>query len=259
MFISPNGTKLWVPNVRDGLKLVEGDMFCDFGVLLDKYVKYAGVAGFGVRKGQTLKKNGAVTHKYLRCNRAGQPQTKKVFDSVSEASLNVRQSSFMVSDCKAHLLAGFCKETNMYKVLRHVEGHNHSLIASYNMDLAKGSRKLPFSTKQFIHNMSLNRVGPVKAHNFMVSMMGGHHNVRGTSTDFKNFTRSIRLYIGDRDSQMLLDRLEERAKCLPEFYFDFVVRDGRLHSIFWADELSKINYEAFGDVLAFDATYQTNK
>ncbi|XP_035840166.1 protein FAR1-RELATED SEQUENCE 5-like [Helianthus annuus] len=33
----------------------------------------------------------------------------------------------------------------------------------------------------------------------------------------------------------------------------------QLRSIFWADEISKINYEVFGDVLAFDATYHTNK
>ncbi|KAD3642302.1 hypothetical protein E3N88_31526 [Mikania micrantha] len=41
-----------------------------------------------------------------------------------------------------------------------------------------------------------------------VSMKGGHHNVKGIPTDFRNFSRAIRLLIGNRDSQLLLDRCE---------------------------------------------------
>ncbi|KAD3336410.1 hypothetical protein E3N88_31929 [Mikania micrantha] len=32
-----------------------------------------------------------------------------------------------------------------------------------------------------------------------------------------------------------------------------------LRHVFWVDEISRKNYEVFGDVLAFDATYYTNK
>ncbi|XP_022022514.1 protein FAR1-RELATED SEQUENCE 5-like isoform X2 [Helianthus annuus] len=83
--------------------------------------------------------------------------------------------------------------------------------------------------------------------------------VRGTPTDFKDWSQSVRLYIGDRDAQFVIDHLKERSESLPDFYYDFVVEKGQLRSIFWADEISKINYEVFGDVLAFDATYHTNK
>ncbi|XP_021975531.1 uncharacterized protein LOC110870660 [Helianthus annuus] len=93
----------------------------------------------------------------------------------------------------------------------------------------------------------------------LVSLMGGHHNVRGTPTDFKNWSQSVRLYVGDRDAQLLIDHLKERSESLPDFYYEFVVEKGQLRLIFWADEISKINYEVFGDVLAFDATYHTNK
>uniref|UniRef100_A0A251RS77 Putative MULE transposase domain, FHY3/FAR1 family n=1 Tax=Helianthus annuus TaxID=4232 RepID=A0A251RS77_HELAN len=107
--------------------------------------------------------------------------------------------------------------------------------------------------------MSLNIIDPVVSQRVLVSMMGGHHNVRGTPTDFKNLSQSVRLYIGDRDAQLVIDRLKERSESLPDFYYEFVVEKGQLRSIFWADEISKINYEVFGDVLAFDATYHTNK
>ncbi|XP_021985316.1 protein FAR1-RELATED SEQUENCE 5-like [Helianthus annuus] len=37
------------------------------------------------------------------------------------------------------------------------------------------------------------------------------------------------------------------------------MENGEIRHMFCAGEISKINYQAFGDVLAFDATYQTNK
>ncbi|XP_035835872.1 protein FAR1-RELATED SEQUENCE 5-like [Helianthus annuus] len=137
--------------------------------------------------------------------------------------------------------------------------HNHELVESYNRDLSKISRKLSFSTKQFIHNMSLNRIGPMRAYRCLVALKGGHHNVNGTPVDFKNFSHQLRIFIGERDAQVFLEHLRERFDNLPNFYFDYTVSNGKLSSVFWADEISKLNYKAFGDVLTFDATYSTNR
>ncbi|KAK9048669.1 hypothetical protein SSX86_032365 [Deinandra increscens subsp. villosa] len=256
VFISPNGTRTWCPVVDDVLKPKEGSTFASLEDVLSSYQEYAHAGGFSVRIGQRKKDpNGNVTHKYLRCNKAGKPERKLKFDSETTS----RQSTFIRTDCKAHVLVKFCSKRSVYYVLKLVEGHNHSLVEGFNRDLTKICRKLPFSTKEFIHNMSLNSVGPVKAYRLMVSMMGGHHNVHGTPNDFKNFSMKTRRFIGDRDTQLLVNRLHERSESLPEFYFDYVVSDGKLRGMFWADEISKVNYKAFGDVLAFDATYQTNK
>ncbi|KAJ0554296.1 putative MULE transposase domain, FHY3/FAR1 family [Helianthus annuus] len=65
------------------------------------------------------------------------------------------------------------------------------------------------------------------------SLKGGEHLVRGTKIDHKNFARDIREFIGERDAQMVIDKLN--------------------------DDICKCNYNAFGDVVAFDATYDTNK
>ncbi|KAK1406396.1 hypothetical protein QVD17_41693 [Tagetes erecta] len=82
--------------------------------------------------------------------------------------------------------------------------------------------------------------------------------VRGTKTDYKNFVRDIRLFIGDRDAQMIVDSLEKRVLNRQNFSFEFTVVGTELRSLFWVDDVMKCNYEAFGDVLAFDATYGTN-
>ena len=58
---------------------------------------------------------------------------------------------------------------------------------------------------------------------------------------------------------MVVDTLKSRMINLPNFFFECVVVDGELRSLFWADDVSKCNYEAFGDVLGFDATYHTDQ
>ncbi|XP_076937470.1 protein FAR1-RELATED SEQUENCE 5-like [Bidens hawaiensis] len=171
----------------------------------------------------------------------------------------VKQKTFTVTDCKAHVGVSFCHETCNFILSEFVEDHNHCLVDTFNRDLTKISRKLSFSTKTFIHQMSLNRVGPTVAHRLLVSIKDGHYNIKGTPIDFKNFYNGMRIFIGDRDSQLVIDRLKDRYECFPEFFFDITVENGKLRSIFWTDEISKLNYKAFGHVLAFDATYQTNR
>jgi hypothetical protein len=53
----------------------------------------------------------------------------------------------------------------------------------------------------------------------MVSLNGGHHNVHGIVTDFKNFSQSMRIFIGDRDAQLVVDRLKDRMQSLTDFFF----------------------------------------
>ncbi|XP_076948837.1 protein FAR1-RELATED SEQUENCE 5-like [Bidens hawaiensis] len=257
VYYSPNGSQFWRPKTDNNLKPVEDTIFKSWEDVVTMYYKYAEESGFSVRKGQTKKWKGVVTHNYLRCNKYGTPQSKRSFDSLSEPSMYVRQKTFTVTDCKAHVGVSVCCETCNFILSKFVEDHNHCLVDTFNRDLTKISRKLSFSTKKFIHQMSLNRVGPTVAHSLLVSINGGHHNIRGTPIDFKNFYNGKRIFIVDRDSHFVIDRLKDRYECCPELFFYFTVENGKLRSIFWADEIS--NYKAFGNVLAFDATYQTNR
>ncbi|XP_035843909.1 uncharacterized protein LOC118479400 [Helianthus annuus] len=257
VFDTPQGTRYWIPNVADKFIPVCGKSYPTFADVLSMYELYAFEAGFSVKKGQTKVWNGIPTHKYLRCSKYGKPQPKRTFDTLDESSVKHRRTNFTWCDCKASILVSISNDS--YTVLSFNDIHNHELVESYNRDLSKISRKLSFSTKQFIHNMSLNRIGPMRAYRCLVALKGGHHNVNGTPVDFKNFSHQLRIFIGERDAQVFLERLRERFDNLPNFYFDYTVSNGKLSSVFWADEISKLNYKAFGDVLAFDATYSTNR
>ncbi|KAD3640385.1 hypothetical protein E3N88_29608 [Mikania micrantha] len=152
-------------------------------------------------------------------------------------------------------LTGVEKEGILYE---HIENHNHGLINSDNLDLSKKKRRLNFSDKEYIAKCRLANVGPSKAHRLQVALKGAHHIVRGTKTGFKNFGRDVSMFIKKGDAQMFVNRMTKRSEKLISFMFNCHCIDYEVRSIFWADDVSKKNYKVFGDVLAFDATYQTN-
>nr|XP_043639240.1 protein FAR1-RELATED SEQUENCE 3-like [Erigeron canadensis] len=43
------------------------------------------------------------------------------------------------------------------------------------------------------------------------------------------------------------------------FAFEYKLDNSELHSIFWADNVARRNYEEFSDIMSFDATYRTNR
>nr|GEU88565.1 protein FAR1-related sequence 5-like [Tanacetum cinerariifolium] len=129
-----------------------------------------------------------------------------------------------------------------------------------NMELSRARSQLHFDDYIFIHRASLSNLGPTRAHRVKVALEGGYDKVRGTSTDYFNFRRAVNLFIEDMDAQMLEDRMCKRKKHVPEFSFEYhTLHSKELVRIFWVDETMKCNYVAFGDVVSFDATFDTNK
>lgn len=103
-------------------------------------------------------------------------------------------------------------------------------------------------------------VGPVRAFKLMKEMYGGFENVGATVVDCKNFRRDMNLFIGDRDAQMAVEKLENLEKHCEGFSVDYYMGEGdSLSGLFWADNVAKLNYKRFGDVLSFDATFRSNK
>nr|GEZ04695.1 hypothetical protein [Tanacetum cinerariifolium] len=46
---------------------------------------------------------------------------------------------------------------------------------------------------------------------------------------------------------------------VPNFTFQYRVENSELVAMFWADEVAKCNYKEFGDIVSFDATFNSNK
>ncbi|XP_022032002.1 protein FAR1-RELATED SEQUENCE 5-like [Helianthus annuus] len=258
IYITPGGTSYWIPDVPVELKPVLGRYYDTWDDVVNMYDTYADASGFSTRIGATKRVQGIVTQKYILCNRAGKPKLQDFDSSTVIAVSNCRRSRFKVTNCKARIKLSVDPITSKFCLYGFVEAHNHSLVDTDNMEFTKKRRKLDFFDQQFIHKLSLNKIGATVAHRLQCSLKGGHQNVRGTKTDYKNAARDIRLFIGERDAQMIVDTMNARKSNFPNFFFEFTVVGNELRSLFWADDVSKCNYEAFGDVLGFDATYHTN-
>nr|GEW60778.1 hypothetical protein [Tanacetum cinerariifolium] len=98
-----------------------------------------------------------------------------------------------------------------------------------------------------------------RAHNLLCSMKGGYEYVHGTIDDFKNHQRDVNVFIGESDAQRLIKKMENRQIYVPNFTFQYKVENSELVSMFWAVEVAKYNYKEFGDIVSFDATFNSNK
>ncbi|XP_022041060.1 protein FAR1-RELATED SEQUENCE 5-like [Helianthus annuus] len=261
VYETPNGTRYWTPIVPRGVKPVLKARFTTIKQAVAMYEEYAQLAGFGTRLGTSKKvKIGnevITTRRYVLCSRApvNKHKHKETNPDDIDSTSPSRRSNVKVTDCKACMKFRRIKKSTDYEIYGFVEEHNHGFTSPENLDLSLKRRKLDFSTQEFIAKCRNANLGPTKSHKVHVAIKGGHHNVHGTVVDYKNCGRDIRDFIGDRDAQMIIDKFKARSENKVNYTFDTHIDDMELQLIFWCDGVSKIVYEAFGDVLAFDATY----
>lgn len=252
----PNGERSWIPFVSPEFKPYVGAKFRTLDEVVVMYEEYAQMAGFCTRLGTTKKREGIIKTRYILCSKANKPKDQEEGCVDISSASSSRSVNFKVTDCKALIKVRLIKGSSDYEIYGFEEVHNHGPLSSNH--LTKKRRKLDFATKEFISGCRFVCVGPTKAFKLHVALKGGHHNLKGTLTDYNNFGRDIREAIADGDAQMVVDKFNERSKNVHNFTFKYRVVGTELTSLFWADNVSKINYKAFGDVLAFDATYHTN-
>nr|GEY34456.1 hypothetical protein [Tanacetum cinerariifolium] len=113
--------------------------------------------------------------------------------------------------------------------------------------------------KMFVVKAATNKIGVTRAYNLLSSMKGGYEYVHGTTGDFKNHQRDVNVFIGESDVQMLIKKMENRKMYVPNCTFQYKVENSKLVAMFWADEVAKCNYKEFGDMVSFDATFNSNK
>ncbi|MFS7907452.1 putative transcription factor FAR family [Helianthus anomalus] len=228
------------------------------------YEEYAQLAGFGTRLGTSKKEKIGdeliTTRRYVLCFRAKVNKHKHNEtdpDDIDSTSPS-RRSNVKVTNCKDFVKFRRIKKSAEFEIYDFVEQHNHGFTSPENLDLSLKQRKLVFSTQEFIAKCRNANLGTTKSHKVHAAIKGGYHNVHGTIVDYKNCGRDIRDFIGDRDAQMIIEKFKARSENKVNCTFDTHIDDMELQLIFWCDGVSKLNYEAFSDVLAFDATYHTN-
>ncbi|RYR10471.1 hypothetical protein Ahy_B05g078913 isoform C [Arachis hypogaea] len=95
---------------------------------------------------------------------------------------------------------------------------------------------------------------------YMAGLAGGYLLV-GFLKDAYNYIDKQRCeQIVDGDVESTIAYLEGKAKADSMLMAQYnLTKDRMLANMFWADGGSRLDYQYFGDVLAFDSTYKKNK
>ncbi|KAL9672102.1 hypothetical protein QQ045_028350 [Rhodiola kirilowii] len=259
-FVSESGTTHWIPKCPDEFKPRIGMVFQHVNDAITFYKKYAYIAGFSVRLSTTsTRSDGVVTHKYLVCSKEGFKGKHAPVDTVN----SVEQSERHRRDSRCGCFARMClniSDGGIYRVYLFEEAHNHWLVDDIGKQYLNQNRQLSVVHQNFIMHCGKYRIGATKAHHLVKDLCGGFSNVGATATDFKNFKRDLKLYIGINDAQMIVDSLVNKKNTCKGYSFEYFVDEhGSLSRLFWADHVARGDSIIFGDVVSFDATYRTNK
>ncbi|CAM8940099.1 unnamed protein product [Rhodiola kirilowii] len=223
------------------------------------YKECARIAGFVVRLATTNRSDGIITIKYLVCQREGFKRKSKVVDNINTVDHNDRCRRDTRCGCQARLQVNIA-EGGRYCVYLFEESHNHYLESDIGKQFLTSHREMSLIDKQFVMECGKVRIGVTKAHHIRKELCGGFMNLGATVTDYKNFKRDLKLYIGLNDAQMFVDNLSDKIKTCPGYSFEyFLDEEGILTRLFWADVISRRDNTIFGDVVSFDASYRMNK
>nr|XP_043616187.1 protein FAR1-RELATED SEQUENCE 5-like [Erigeron canadensis] len=262
MIETDEGEICWIPEVEEDVRPVKGQVFDTIDDCIEMYERYAYQAGFDTRLSTQKKTNsGVVRLKYILCNKEGKPQGVSIDTLNHENSgKRVRISSLQVTGCEAHVIFKLIEGRQSYILDEFQEKHNHQLNSVEHRHLSRRQRKLGISEMTFINKVSTSNIGATRAHHIYSNMLGSYKNTHGTVNDFKNYKNKINCFISSSDAQMLVNRMENRREHVPNFTFEYKVKDNsELECMFWADETTKANFKEFGDIISFDATYRTNR
>ncbi|XP_025604037.1 protein FAR1-RELATED SEQUENCE 5 [Arachis hypogaea] len=117
------------------------------------------------------------------------------------------------------------------------------------------------SAKAHIDGMQRYGLPTSKILGYMAGISGGYSLLGFTKKDAYNYIeKSKRDKITDGDTNAAVIYLEGKATADPMSMARYnLTDDGMLANLFWADGASRVDYQYFGDVLAFDSTYKKNK
>ncbi|XP_042012115.1 protein FAR1-RELATED SEQUENCE 5-like [Salvia splendens] len=233
------------------------------GIRFTFYEVYAHAVGFDTRK-QAMRKVDNVTTWYLVvCNREG----KKKSDE--DDQLNAR-SGFAIKHmklskrcgCKASISFKFFSEEDLsgYIIREFNKVHNHHMVESEHHQFMSRSRKLDDVHQKFILDCSKANIGPTLTFKVLKEILGGFDLVGCTVGDIRNVSWDIKSYAHGFDVQMVLGDMAKKKEMSEAFTYHYEVNaSNQLVALFWCDGLMKRNYHMFGDIVAFDSTYNTNR
>ncbi|KAL5547093.1 hypothetical protein UlMin_006780 [Ulmus minor] len=221
------------------------------------YHIYSKIIGFSVRKNQCRKNQaGIVTTRSWCCSNEGFRRTKYIKNPnrVREPRSEIRIG------CRAMFRVCYSKIIKLWVVKEFRANHNHCMATDMQKHFLRSHRKISAAELEQAKLLKEAGMKTSEIWNLFVHQNGGWDKVGCTKKDLYNSLAAGRRGVDDLDANTTLTFLQSKLDIDPEFFYTYMVdEESRLTHLFWADGASRFDYELFGDSLAFDSTYKTNR
>lgn len=253
--------------IGDGSRFEDQDEYCKFMAMKFSsedegfafYNQYAKEKGFSVRKDYSRRDrfSGLIFHRRFTCSREG--FRKEVYMDYSGRTREPRALTHC--GCNAHFEIKLDEIKGHWYVTRFVADHNHPLCKADEVAFLCSHRRI--TPAQQAKLVELRDLG-LHQHQVMDVIERDHGGFEGAgfvTRDLYNFfVKMKKKRIDGGDADRVIKYMQARQKDDMDFYYEYETDEaGCLKRLFWADPQSRIDYDAFGDVVVFDSTYRVNK
>ncbi|XP_057426203.1 protein FAR1-RELATED SEQUENCE 5-like [Lotus japonicus] len=230
--------------------------FLNRQVAYDFYNFYARVKGFSVRKSKVLRN---IKHVIVRQDfvyykeRFREEKNRNRKNRLRETKVETR------CGCIAKMRIRLVAETGRWHVGMFVDDHNHAMLEGKQSSMLPAHRKL--EEGDIVGLMSMRRAGisTTEIYNLIADQSGGFDKTNFLKVDMLN-QMTKQKQKEQFDAKVVLVYLKGLASSdAGMFWAHNVDEQGNLKQLFWADGISRMDFQVFGKVLAFDATYRKNK
>ncbi|XP_038723112.1 protein FAR1-RELATED SEQUENCE 5-like isoform X2 [Tripterygium wilfordii] len=153
------------------------------------------------------------------------------------------------------------KKGAVFVVKQFNEIHNHILTTPRKVHMLRSHRSMSNTKKALTQQFDAANVPIHKQISIFEIQSRGIENIGCIEKDFYNARRDeVKFYAG-HDAQMLFEYFQAEKDKNPEYFFAIKMDDesSKITHCFWANSICRRSYHAFGDVLVFDTTYNTNR
>ncbi|XP_073136959.1 protein FAR1-RELATED SEQUENCE 5-like [Henckelia pumila] len=194
------------------------------------------------------------------------PKIGMEFGSVDEAFLfynhYAREAGFStrINNSKKDKITNEAQSGTNWDVSAFQESHNHPLSTPSKVHLLRSHCTVSAAKKALTQQFSEANVSTCQQIRLLEIEYGGSEHIGCTETDIRNFERDLKNEQKGIDAETLIEFFASEKEKNSDFFFIYETdSEKRLNRCFWADAVSRRTYSAFGDVVVFDTTYNTNK
>ncbi|KAM4123559.1 hypothetical protein ACB094_01G167400 [Castanea mollissima] len=161
--------------------------------------------------------------------------------------------------CKA-LMTVRKRDNGKWVVAKLEKNHNHELVTPAMRHFLRSHKQDFDPSNSLSHSCSSPGMGLSDPVNVLINDSNGFDKLVFTAQNSVNYIGRGRLSTFGIDAQSLLKFFKVMQASDPAFFYAIQVdEEDQLSSVFWVDTRSRIAYNRFSDVVAFDTTYQVNQ